>query len=211
MAGPGARAAWSPVTKCRDTIVGAGNSGDCIDPAYYCRRGGATPPIDGGCQSITGGVIVDSCQWPDGFRGRYYFADSTTRNVYTLAPATNRNGIVAGSRQNFAVSTFGAVHMAVGPDGALYWAVINAAGYVSRIAPRLPRACPPHGGAGDAGASGAGSGARGGSGAVPAEDDSGCDCRVATRGGTSWLALGLLGLTLLARRRRRSERDRLSR
>src|SRR3970282_2174488 len=61
-----------PVAKCQDIQP----SGACLDPAYYCRHGGDQGGIDGNCESITGGVIVDSCQFPASFRGKYFFGDN---------------------------------------------------------------------------------------------------------------------------------------
>lgn len=125
-----------PVTKCTEITP---NTGNCVDPAYYCGRtaGGG---VDGGCRSITGGVIVDTCSWPAEFRGLYYFADNANNSIWTLQPTAARDGIVAGSRKNFGTVTGGPVSMRTGPDGALYVASLGG-NRLARFAPKTPVTC----------------------------------------------------------------------
>jgi glucose/arabinose dehydrogenase len=143
------------------------NAGDCIDPQYYCKHGAGVTGIDGNCTAVTGGLIVDSCQFPANFQGRYFFGDSGSHWIATLQPTADRNGITAGSRQIFARSGGQPVHIDVGPDGALYYAVIAGAGTstVERIFPKAPIACANPGTGGAPGAGGAASGGAAGSGA----------------------------------------------
>jgi uncharacterized protein (TIGR03382 family) len=130
-------AAGYPVTKCTEISPNVGN---CVDPVYYCRHGGASGGVDGGCTSITGGVIVDSCDWPATFRGLYFFADNANNSMWTIQPNTARDGIVAGSRKNFGSVSNGPVSMRTGPDGALYVASLGD-GRIARFAPKTPVSC----------------------------------------------------------------------
>jgi MYXO-CTERM domain-containing protein len=142
-----------PVDRCTQTLVGSGNAGNCIEPSYYCKHDNQPANVDGDCESMTGGLIVDSCQWPDAFRGRYFFGDGATNRVWSVAVTANRDGITAGSRQDFATATGPVAHLGVGPDGALYWATHN--NHIARVAPRTPLQCmTPDGGAGTGGVAG---------------------------------------------------------
>jgi MYXO-CTERM domain-containing protein len=245
-----------PATRCTETVIGSGNAGNCVEPAYYCKHPGQPASVDTNCQSITLGMIVDSCQWPDAFRGRFFFGDGAQQNfrIWSVQPNATRDGVTAGSRQDFARATGQVVHFGVGPDGALYW--VSHDGHITRAAPRTPLQCTtPDGGPGTGGAGGAGGAATGGtagaggagaaggangaggsggagaaggasgasgaaggsggaggsgspggtSGATPgAEDDGGCGCRMVGRGAGVGAALGLLGLALVLRRRRKN-------
>jgi glucose/arabinose dehydrogenase len=119
-----------PVAKCRETTP---DRGDCVEPAYFCRHGVAAGGVDGDCQSITGGVIVDGAPWPASEWGRYWFADNVNGRVWTLTLDATRTGVVSGSRREVAKVAGGPVSMRLGPDGAIYVAVIS--GKVVRIAP----------------------------------------------------------------------------
>ena len=151
----------------RETVVGSGNAGNCVEPCVLLRaQPGQPATVDGNCQSITGGLIVDSCQWPDAFRGRFYFGDGAANNfrIWSVQPTPNRDGVTAGSRQDFARATGQVVHFGVGPDGALYW--VSHDGHITRAAPRTPLQCTtPDGGPGTGGAGGA-AGTGGSSGAA---------------------------------------------
>jgi glucose/arabinose dehydrogenase len=134
-------------TACRAVRVGTGPGGaaiadqDCVDPVYFCRSGSVPdePGLDADCESITGGQIVDRCDWPESFRGRYVFADNATARMWTLTPNAARDGVVGG-RADFATISPGApVSLHVGNDGALYVAVIPDR--IARIAPQAPVAC----------------------------------------------------------------------
>jgi glucose/arabinose dehydrogenase len=124
-----------PREKCRET---APDTGACVDPVYLCsHRGGR----DGDCHSITAGAIVDSCHWPDAFRGRYFFADNVHGRIWSVGVNAARNGVVAGSRRDFGRISDGIpVSIRLGPDGDLYLAVLP--GKVVRIAPKVARPCP---------------------------------------------------------------------
>jgi glucose/arabinose dehydrogenase len=206
-----------PAARCAELSPGAG---DCADPVYHCGRGAGG--VDSGCSSITGGLIVDSCTWPASLRGRYYFADYSAGMVYSLGVNAARDG-VTGARANFAnsVADAGPVHLGVGPDGALYYAVYS--GTIVRVAPQSPVQCGQAGaggasGAGGTGASGAagtgnaagasgvaGSGAGGASGSSASGGD-GCGCRAAGLGsnaaglGALWIAALSLAASRLRRR-----------
>jgi len=130
-------AAGYPVTECAKITP---NTGNCVDPAYYCLHGTASGGVDGGCRSITGGLIVDTCSWPSAFRGLYYFADNANNALWTVQPNTARTGIVAGSRKDFGTVTGGPVSMRTGPDGALYVASLGG-GRIARFAPKVPLTC----------------------------------------------------------------------
>jgi glucose/arabinose dehydrogenase len=119
-----------PVAKCREVVPDAG---DCVDPVYHCRHGAASEGIDGDCQSITGGLIVDSPGWPEAERGRYVFGDNVNGRIYSVAVDAARTGVVAGSRRLLATAQGGPVSLRQGPDGDVYVAVI--AGRVARLGP----------------------------------------------------------------------------
>jgi len=124
-------AGW-PVTKCRETVPDAG---DCVEPAYVCRHGAAQDGIDGDCESLTGGAIVDAASWPDAERGRYVFADNVNGRVWSLAVTPARDGVVQGSRREIAQVQGGIpVSLKLGPDGEPYVAVLP--GRVVRIGVR---------------------------------------------------------------------------
>jgi glucose/arabinose dehydrogenase len=120
-----------PQAKCAEiTPVG----GDCVDPVYHCRHGPASGGVDGDCESITGGTIVDNPAWPADERGRYYFADNVNGHLYSLAVDPARASVVAGSRRQVAQVQGGIpVSLRLGPDGDLYVAVLP--GRVARLAP----------------------------------------------------------------------------
>jgi glucose/arabinose dehydrogenase len=156
-----------PTSSCRAITP---DVGDCVEPVYFCKHDAAQASVDDGCRSIMGGVIADSCEWPAPFRGRYYFADSRLRRLYSLEPTTARDGIVAGSRQDFGTAGGEPVHVALAPDGALYWVVIAAAGasYITRAFPRNPETCAtPDAGSGGTGGGSAGAGPAGSGGSGP--------------------------------------------
>ena len=89
-----------PVTTC-DNLGANGGGADCVEPAYFCAHAGAAGNADGSCQSITGGVFVDSPAWPAPYRGRYFFGDNANGNVWTLTPNAARDGFVPGPRSDF--------------------------------------------------------------------------------------------------------------
>ena len=121
-----------PVSTCA-TLGANGGGSSCLDPKYFCQHGIASGSIDGECQSITGGVFVDTASWPAPWRGRYYFGDNSNGVAWTLTPNAARDGFVAGSRQDLADGLSGPVSFRAGPDGNLY--IGNYGGSISMIAP----------------------------------------------------------------------------
>ena len=216
-----------PVAKCQEVVP---NAGDCVEPLYDCQHGAASGAEDGDCQSITGGLIVDSCDWPAAFRGQYFFADNAKNTIYTLQPNAARSAIVTGSRKEFGNSFSTPTALHVGPDNALY--VANFTGNtIARIAPKAPITCPVVDAGVDAGAKGdagggvdAGAGSDGGGGGLvdasfggdgaageggangDTGDSGGCGCRVVANAGADprWLVLAIGGLALARRRSRRA-------
>jgi len=105
-----------PTSKCREVVPDAG---DCVDPVYHCRHGAAADGVDGGCESITGGLIVDSARWPAEERGRYVFADNVSGSIYSVAVDAARAGVVPGTRRELAHVTGGLpVSLRPVPEGA---------------------------------------------------------------------------------------------
>ncbi|HZA51676.1 MAG TPA: PQQ-dependent sugar dehydrogenase, partial [Myxococcaceae bacterium] len=195
-------AAGEAASRCGDYTP---QSGDCLDPVYFCGRQSEAGGIDGGCLSIAAGRIVDSCTWPAPWRGRYFFGDEATRALWALPVNEQRNGI-AGARVNVGTLVRGApVSFQVGPDGALYVAAHAVSGSIVRIAPIAPTACEPSDGGGPGGDAGTGQPDGGGGGAVgggghpvpprpPAA--SACGCRNVP------VTEALIALLVLARARR---------
>ncbi|HET9595942.1 MAG TPA: PQQ-dependent sugar dehydrogenase [Anaeromyxobacteraceae bacterium] len=111
-----------PIAKCRETVP---DTGDCVEPVYECRHGAAAAGVDGDCQSITGGLIVDTERWPASARGRYWFSDNVNGRVWSAAVTADRRGIVAGSRREEArIDGGAAVSLRLGPEGDLYLVVL---------------------------------------------------------------------------------------
>ncbi len=135
-----------PTSTCGNVRIGTTTGGDpifdqeCVDPVYYCRHNNpqADQTVDAGCAAITAGQIVDSCDWPAPFRGRYVFGDSSTGRLWMLTPNATRDGIVGG-RADFAEIDGAPTAIRTGNDGALYVAVLPDR--IVRIAPTAPVAC----------------------------------------------------------------------
>ena len=141
-----------PLDKCRDVRVGTTTGGapiqdqDCVEPIYYCRHGGTgglDQSVDGGCDAITGGLIVDSCDWPAPYQGRYVFGDNANGSLYSLTPNATRDGIVGPRRDFGSVAPDLPVSIRTGNDGALYVAVYPNGGSsrIIRISPKAPVIC----------------------------------------------------------------------
>ena len=134
-----------PATQCHDVRIGTGpgntpiQDGDCVDPVYYCRHGGASQGIDGGCASVTGGLILDDCHWPATIRGQYVFGDNATDTLWMLTPTPARDGIT-GPRLDFGTISGTPVALRQGNDGALYVAAYGS-NRIARISPKAPAAC----------------------------------------------------------------------
>lgn len=125
-----------PVTKCSEIIP---SSGDCVDPVYHCRHGAAANGVDGDCESITGGAIVDNPSWSASDRGRYYFADNVNGLLWSLGVDAARTSVVPGSRRQVAQVQGGIpVSLRLGPEGDLYVAILP--GRIARLAPAAPGA-----------------------------------------------------------------------
>lgn len=125
----------------KSTCASVDPGGECVDPVYYCSRGNVRG-VDGNCRSIMAGEIVDSCQFPESFRGRYFFGDYTNTWIATLDVTPARDGVVKGSRKMFIKTEGGPVHITVGPDGALYYAMLATEGKIQRVTPKNPVRCP---------------------------------------------------------------------
>ena len=123
--------------------------GQCVAPVYTCLHGSARTvngtTYDGECQSITGGVIVDSCQFPDSYRGKYYFADNAHGTIYSLDVNADRSGVDPKSRKLVAQVDSGGmpVELTTGPDGSLYIAIYGygAPSRIVRLVPTTPNTC----------------------------------------------------------------------
>jgi glucose/arabinose dehydrogenase len=159
-----------PETECANWNGGQ----SCRDPVYFCAHDGVVAPgVDAECEAITGGVIVDACSWPASLRGSYIFGDngSNTRMVYALKVNEQRDGVVASSRRQIAISTGLPVHFAIGPEGDVYYTMIGKSGasQLLRLAPHvgdaLTSGCAAGGeGGGGEGGGGGGAGGEGGGG-----------------------------------------------
>ena len=129
-------AAGHPVKTC----AGGGPGGkDCVEPAYYCKHGESENGVDGGCQSMGGGLGVDDERWPLAQRDKFYFGDCSNGWIWSLDFNENRDGIVAGSRRDFARVGGLIVDMDLGPDGAMYVGVLELPPEKSRIVRIAPR------------------------------------------------------------------------
>ncbi|HYX93089.1 MAG TPA: PQQ-dependent sugar dehydrogenase [Myxococcaceae bacterium] len=183
-------------------------SADCADPVYFCQHGVASGGVDGDCESITGGRVVDSCTWPAPWRGRYFFGDKRNGLIWALPLNVVRDG-VAGPREEFGMLANGTpASFRVGPDGNLYIAAFAPiGGGIVRIAPIAPasQACLEAGGGttdgGSATDAGSGTGHGTGSvfiggGMVPPRPAAPSACGCASGGD----GVGLLALLALARR-----------
>ena len=204
-----------PNSKCQEIVP---NVGDCVDPVYECSHSATTATEDGDCQSINGGLIVDSCTWSAPFKGLYYFGDNSRGTLWTVQPTAARDGIVKGSRKQIG-KLAGAVPVSIrgGPDGNLYIAALP--GRIIRLAPKTPATCPPgtdagtdagppsDGGTNDSGSSGGDSSTNpdGGSGGDTGSS-SGCGCTVVGAQDVRVGALAFAGLAAIVVTRRRRRR-----
>lgn len=129
-----------PRSKCRSIVP---DTGECVEPIYTCKHGAAGNGVDGDCQSITAGVIVDGCQWPASWRGRYLFADNANSRLWTLKVNANRTGIEPKSRREIGRLDDGLpVSIHLGPDGDVYIAVFPGnEGKILRLSPKHPEPC----------------------------------------------------------------------
>jgi MYXO-CTERM domain-containing protein len=174
-----------PASACQDY---APNVGDCVDPVYSCESDMANPnnpDVPNDCRSMTGGLILNGCEWPAEFEGHYVFGDYNSEMFWTLQLNDERNDVVA-ERVEFGSTQGGGPVQFVEHEGALYVITYGGNGHISRIAPQVPEApCEgmpepepePSGSAGAAGVGGGGSGgapaAEGGAPTAPDEPSAG--------------------------------------
>jgi len=95
----------------------AASSGSLVNPVATARTW-----YLGGC--VTGGDFLDSSQAPAAYRGNFFFADYN--NLASINGRILRATIDPGTNAVTSVDLFaggfpGAVDVAMGPDGALYW------------------------------------------------------------------------------------------
>ena len=93
---------------------------------------GLTDPIfsygrSDGCTSITGAAFAPA-SWPEPYRGDYLFADYACGKIFRLEGTTRVDLVTA-------LGASSAVHLQVGPDGALYYTTFAGGGEVRRIVP----------------------------------------------------------------------------
>ena len=106
------------------------------DPVFaYSRQGLAGPGVPdasfNGCSVITGGAFVpNDSAWPDSFDDEYLFADLGCGDLFALS--TNGGGV---SRIGTGTPFEDSIHLAFGPDGALYYTTFQGTGELHRIAP----------------------------------------------------------------------------
>jgi hypothetical protein len=108
-------------------------------------------PLDGNCQSITGGVFLDTAGWPAAFQSRYWYGDNANGNVWTLTSNATRDGFVASPRTSIGTGFGTVIRFLVGPDGLLY--IGSLEGSIRILSPKagLSDAGPPDAGPPDAG------------------------------------------------------------
>jgi len=164
------------------------STGNCVDPIHSYPTSGS---------AIMGGVIADGCQWPEGFRDRYYFGDYVDSELYSIAVNPARDGMT-GQRSTIGTTQGGPVHFGLGPDGAVYYSTLSGDD-IWRIAPANPLDCDPGGGGsggggGAGGAPGAGGGVAGGSGGSAGSgagsDNGGASGNVAGSAGSAGASVG---------------------
>jgi glucose/arabinose dehydrogenase len=125
-ASPGADYGWNE----REGPCPAGTAGNCsgdgrfVDPVYAYQHGPTA------CRSITGGAFVPATAgWPAAFNGVYIFADFVCDQLFEL------RGQGPGDPLDQFGAGVAAIHLAFGPDGALYYTTFESGGEVRRIVP----------------------------------------------------------------------------
>ena len=129
-----------PRSSCKKVTPGQ----DCVEPAYFCKHGPDADGIDGGCQSMGGGLAIDDRRWPEAERGKFYFGDCSNGWIWNLAMNKDRTGIVPRSRQTFARVGGMIVDMDLEGDGSLYIGVLELPPEKSRIVKISPRSTVAH-------------------------------------------------------------------
>ncbi|HYO97106.1 MAG TPA: PQQ-dependent sugar dehydrogenase [Polyangiaceae bacterium] len=144
-------------TQCAGIAPGS----NCVDPAYFCQHSDntmqpANPAVARECNSLTGGIILDACEWPASIQGRYVFGDYESRQSWSLAVNAARDGVSGQRAGLFAGEGAGPVHYAENA-GALSVVMHAGNGRVTRISPKMPEAsCTGGGGMGGSGGTGGG-------------------------------------------------------
>lgn len=97
------------------------------EPVFAYRRNGASP--FNGCRTITGGAFVPN-DWATDYSGVYFFADLYCERLFAL-----RDEGPGEAPEVFATAPegAGAIHLAFGPDGALYYTTFEGGGQVRKI------------------------------------------------------------------------------
>ncbi|MFT3841312.1 MAG: PQQ-dependent sugar dehydrogenase [Myxococcaceae bacterium] len=115
---------WADAGTCDYYTPG---SGPCVPPEWDCDHSMT------GCQSITGGLIIDTCSWPAQVRGNYFFGDNAQGALWMIPVNATRTGVATPGFQGNtnAATIFGNVAVPVafhmGLDGNLYVAdLVNA-------------------------------------------------------------------------------------
>lgn len=150
-----------PASECQDISP---NVGDCVDPVYSCespRANPNNPDVPDDCNSMTGGLILNGCEWPAEFEGLYVFGDYTSQNIWTLQLNDERNDVIAERVELFSMSGVGPVQF-VEHEGALYAVAYGGNGHITRITPQNPEAACDGQTPGGSGGAGGGTGMAGG-------------------------------------------------
>lgn len=126
------------VDSCRATSP---DTGDCVDAVYVCEHNGTgdddDPDVPNDCESITAGLILNDCQWPAEFEGRFVFGDYDTNNVWTLPLDQARSSVIGEREPVMRMQGAGPVDFRE-HAGALYVVGYSGNGHVTRIAPAMP-------------------------------------------------------------------------
>ncbi len=133
-----------PIDTCQNILP---NVGDCTPPVYVCEQsdngGGYSTPapddpnVPNECDSITGGLILDGCEWPADFEGRYVFGDYQNERVWTLPLNETRDGVIGEREELLRTQSSGPVAFAE-YGGALYMVGHSGNGHITRLAPKEP-------------------------------------------------------------------------
>ncbi len=117
-----------------DVVTAGGNYGWPLAEGTLGGCAGCIPPVfeydHTVGQTIIGGVFVTGAAYPPFLRGKYLFGDYASSWIRYLE--FSASDTLIGTLQSFASSAQGPVHFATGPDGAVYYAAINA-GQIYRI------------------------------------------------------------------------------
>jgi len=89
-------------------------AGSVTDPILVFGHGNQTPPLQG--YSVTGGPVYRATQFPEGFRGNYYFSDYGGGWIYRGRVTANNE---LADVQLFMADAGGVVDMIVSPAGCL--------------------------------------------------------------------------------------------